>query len=312
MTGTTGTTNDGFNSGSTQYLDTGIHLQVTPRVNPGGLVYLEVGQSVSKPGAKSDADISGNVPIEQRQLTTEIAVQSGQTVLLGGLIQDTTQDSENGIPGLSRIPILGRLFGSTTRSNQRTELFRPHHPRVITSTEKPAPSPTSTSAASKACVRCATCAAPKPVCRRTSNESPDPRPRPLALTVLAGCATAPSGGSSAGKGAHGTWRSAPCSVGSCSSRTRPKRPMPISRQGFRATKSQADYARENNNRPVQWKSVQFLDKDCREDSCTGAPEMDYTPADPGCAQSERDLAFWRRSGSRFREGGTPRASLARP
>ena len=135
-TGTTGTTNYGFNSGSTQYLDTGIHLQVTPRVNPGGLVYLEVGQSVSKPGAKSDADISGNVPIEQRQLTTEIAVQSGQTVLLGGLIQDTTQDSENGIPGLSRIPILGRLFGSTTRSNQRTELLVLITPRVITSTEE--------------------------------------------------------------------------------------------------------------------------------------------------------------------------------
>ena len=76
------------------------------------------------------------VPIEQRQLTTEIAVQSGQTVLLGGLIQDTTQDSENGIPGLSRIPILGRLFGSTTRSNQRTELLVLITPRVITSTEE--------------------------------------------------------------------------------------------------------------------------------------------------------------------------------
>ena len=74
--------------------------------------------------------------IEQRQLTTEIAVQSGQTVLLGGLIQDTTQDSENGIPGLSRIPILGRLFGSTTRSNQRTELLVLITPRVITSTEE--------------------------------------------------------------------------------------------------------------------------------------------------------------------------------
>jgi general secretion pathway protein D len=135
-TSTTGTTGVGYNSGSTQYLDTGIHLQVTPRVNPGGLVYMEVGQSVSKPGAKADADLSGNVPIEQRQLTTEIAVQSGQTILLGGLIQDTTQDTESGVPGLSRIPILGKLFGSTTRSNQRTELLILITPRVITSTDE--------------------------------------------------------------------------------------------------------------------------------------------------------------------------------
>ena len=133
---TTNGTGVGYNSGSTQYLDTGIHLQVTPRVNPGGLVYMEVGQSVSKPGAKADADLSGNVPIEQRQLTTEIAVQSGQTILLGGLIQDTTQDTQSGVPGLSRIPILGKLFGSTTRSNQRTELLILITPRVITSTDE--------------------------------------------------------------------------------------------------------------------------------------------------------------------------------
>ena len=135
-TNTTTNSSVGYNSGSTQYLDTGIHLQVTPRVNPGGLVYMEVGQSVSKPGAKADADLSGNVPIEQRQLTTEIAVQSGQTILLGGLIQDTTQDTESGVPGLSRIPILGKLFGSTTRSNQRTELLILITPRVITSTDE--------------------------------------------------------------------------------------------------------------------------------------------------------------------------------
>jgi general secretion pathway protein D len=131
-----GTNTLGYNSGSTQYLDTGIHLQVTPRVNPGGLVYMEVGQSVSKPGAKADADLSGNVPIEQRTLTTEIAVQSGQTILLGGLIQDTTQDTENGVPGLSRIPILGKLFGSTSHTNQRTELLILITPRVITSTDE--------------------------------------------------------------------------------------------------------------------------------------------------------------------------------
>ncbi len=125
-----------FNTGSVQYRDTGIQLQVTPRVNPGGLVYLEVAQEVSKPGAKTEADLSGNRPIERRTLSTEIAVQSGQTILLGGLIQDTNSESKGGVPGLSRIPILGRLFGTTSHSNERTELLILITPRVVTNSEE--------------------------------------------------------------------------------------------------------------------------------------------------------------------------------
>ncbi len=112
------TTNQGI--GQTTYLDTGVILQVKPRVNPGGLVYMDVSQEVSKPGVVS---ANGNREINKRTLDTSIAVQSGQTILLGGLISEDDQDSDDGVPGLSRVPVLGKLFGSTSRSHQRTELI---------------------------------------------------------------------------------------------------------------------------------------------------------------------------------------------
>lgn len=123
--------NGGVNTlGQVEYKDTGVILQVRPRVNPGGLVYLSLDQVVSKPGL---ADKFGNFPIDKRELNTQIAVQSGQTVLLGGLIQQDEGKTDTGIPGLNRIPILGRLFGSTSRHRNRTELIVLITPRVITS-----------------------------------------------------------------------------------------------------------------------------------------------------------------------------------
>jgi general secretion pathway protein D len=115
--------------GQVQYINTGVILDVRPRVNPGGLVYLNISQVVSKPGL---ADGSGNVPISQREVATRVAVQSGQTVLLGGLIQQDEMQSDTGIPGLNRIPVVGRLFGTTNRNRNRTELLVLITPRVIT------------------------------------------------------------------------------------------------------------------------------------------------------------------------------------
>ena len=123
-----GTSAYGGTTGSVQYLNTGVVLDVKPRVNPGGLVYLEVQQEVSNPEA---APAGTNPPIDQRQLSTEVAVQSGHTVLLGGLIRDLGTVSDTGLPWLTSIPVLGRLFGNTTRSNQRTELIVLITPQVI-------------------------------------------------------------------------------------------------------------------------------------------------------------------------------------
>ncbi len=126
-----GSTGSNFNQSSVQFRDTGIILSVVPRVNPGGLVFMELSQEVSKPGPDSAAGASGNVPISKRTIDTQIAVQSGETVLLGGLISEDNTSGRRGVPGVSSIPILGHLFGRTTRSTSRTELVVLITPRVI-------------------------------------------------------------------------------------------------------------------------------------------------------------------------------------
>ena len=130
------TVNTGLATGTVstaQYIPTGVILGVQPRVNPGGLVYMNVMQQVSQAAA---AAAGVNPTISQRALSTQVAVQSGQTVLLGGLIQQLDQTTDTGIPGLNQIPILGRLFGSTNRSKTRTELIVLITPRVITNSEE--------------------------------------------------------------------------------------------------------------------------------------------------------------------------------
>jgi general secretion pathway protein D len=119
----------GLNQSFVQFRDTGITLNVTPRVNPGGLVYLEIKQEQSTPGASPDA--TGNVPVDRRIVETEIAVQSGQTVLLAGLIRDTDNQGHSGVPGLMKVPLLGRLFGTSNRDTLRQELLVMIKPTVI-------------------------------------------------------------------------------------------------------------------------------------------------------------------------------------
>lgn len=120
----------GINQSYVQFRDTGITLTVTPRVNPGGLVFMEIDQQDSTPGAAADA-VSGNVPVDQRKIQTEVAVQSGQTVLLGGLIKQTDSKSSSGAPGLHRIPIIGGLFGGKNYESNRQELLVMITPVVI-------------------------------------------------------------------------------------------------------------------------------------------------------------------------------------
>ncbi len=134
---TTGTSTNGeiTNSGIGQvsYISTGVTLDVKPRVNPGGLVYMDITQEVSAPGTPAPGSV--NPPISQRQLQTQIAVQSGQTVLLGGLISENDISSDSGVPGLSSIPLLGKLFGNTDKNRTRTEIIVLITPQVITNSE---------------------------------------------------------------------------------------------------------------------------------------------------------------------------------
>jgi general secretion pathway protein D len=129
-----GTTDTATTVGQVQYIPTGIILDVQPRVNPGGLVYLNIDQQVSQ--TTGAANSQGNFTIQQRQIATQLGVQNGQTVLLGGLIQQQNTDTGEGVPWLSDIPILGKLFGSTGKSKTRTELIVLITPRVITNSDE--------------------------------------------------------------------------------------------------------------------------------------------------------------------------------
>jgi general secretion pathway protein D len=127
-----GTTNPGsglINQQFTQYRDTGVTLSVTPRVNAGGLVYMEIEQEQSTPGNTPAG--GGNPPINRKLISTEVAIQSGQTVMLGGLIQQVEDQSSSGVPGLKNIPVLGRLLGGSSKSTDRTETIVLITPTVI-------------------------------------------------------------------------------------------------------------------------------------------------------------------------------------
>jgi len=115
---------------TSQYIDTGVLLQVTPHINAGGLVTLDVQAEVSDPGTLS-TDCSQAPPINTRSVQTIVNVQSGQTMVMGGLIGETTGNSSKGLPLLSRIPIIGGLFGDQSLTKNRTELVMFITPRVV-------------------------------------------------------------------------------------------------------------------------------------------------------------------------------------
>jgi general secretion pathway protein D len=116
---------------SVEYVQTGVILDVTPRINPGGLVYMDIQQQVSNADTSSVTTAQPNPSISTRSVSTQVAVQSGQTVLLGGLIKQDSAESTSSVPGLGSIPGLRWLFGSTSKSKDRTELIVLITPRVV-------------------------------------------------------------------------------------------------------------------------------------------------------------------------------------
>lgn len=117
--------------------NTGVILNVTPRINAGGWVTLAVQQEVSSPGAPPTAGIQ-SPSINIRSVSTQVTIKNGQTIAIGGIISDTNGVSRNGLPILSRIPGLGMLFGNTTRKKNRTELIALITPHVIEDIEQAA------------------------------------------------------------------------------------------------------------------------------------------------------------------------------
>ena len=116
---------------SVQYLDTGVILSVTPHINAGGLVNMDINQEVSNALNTGTSTSQQNSPtISKRSTKTVVTVQSGETMVLGGLIAENSSAGSSGLPFLSSIPILGGLFGTQSRSNTKTELIVLITPRV--------------------------------------------------------------------------------------------------------------------------------------------------------------------------------------
>jgi general secretion pathway protein D len=113
----------------TNVRDVGVILSVTPRVSPDNSVQLDITQEVS--AARAVATSAGNDPvIAQRSITSQIRVQSGASVLLGGLIQERTETTENGVPVIRRIPVIGNAFNRKKDTQTRSELLVMITPRV--------------------------------------------------------------------------------------------------------------------------------------------------------------------------------------
>ena len=113
-----------------KYRNTGILLTVSPRVNSGGMVTMDISQEVSSVVNNTSSQIDAPT-IQQRQLNSTVSIRDGQTVVLGGLIRDESSTRDAGVPLLKNIPGFGKLFSSTSNVSKRTELVVLITPRVI-------------------------------------------------------------------------------------------------------------------------------------------------------------------------------------
>lgn len=114
-----------------QYRDIGVILKVKPQVNESGLVSLEVNQEVSTYDTVTLGVADKTIILNKAEASTSLVVQDGQTIVIGGLIREERSQSRSGVPFLSKIPILGYLFGTTSDDASRQEIIILLTPRVI-------------------------------------------------------------------------------------------------------------------------------------------------------------------------------------
>jgi len=119
---------------SVQYKNTGIILNVTPYVNSRGILTLDISQTVSEVSTDTTSSISSPT-ILNRSIQTKVALKSGETVMLGGLIKDSKNKNVAKVPLLGDIPLFGALFNSTGHNRDKTELFITVKPTIINNTE---------------------------------------------------------------------------------------------------------------------------------------------------------------------------------
>jgi general secretion pathway protein D len=116
---------------SINYQQTGVVIEITPRVNSGGLVTLDVMQNVSDVARGITTQGINSPTFQERSVVSRVVVQDGQTIGLAGLIRDNVNTGNQGIPWLKDIPLLGALAGQQNNTRQRTELLIMITPRVM-------------------------------------------------------------------------------------------------------------------------------------------------------------------------------------
>jgi len=119
-----------------QNRQTGVTLNITARVNPSGIVTLVINQDVSAPQAPAASAAIQSPSFSRRNVQTQVTVHDGDTIAIGGIINESDTYSTNGVPVLNRIPVLGGLFGNRSYSKERTELVVFMTPRVIYDTHE--------------------------------------------------------------------------------------------------------------------------------------------------------------------------------
>jgi general secretion pathway protein D len=116
---------------SIDYHSTGVIMQVTPRVNSDGLITLDIAQEVSDVAPPAQNSVVGSPTFDDRIVKTSFAVQDGQTIGVAGLIKDTDQEENSGIPWLKDIPVLSTLASTQNNTRTRTELLVLITPHVV-------------------------------------------------------------------------------------------------------------------------------------------------------------------------------------
>ncbi|MCB1648376.1 MAG: type II secretion system secretin GspD [Pseudomonadales bacterium] len=114
---------------SIQYRPTGIELYITPRINNDGVVNLTIRQVLSS--IQESTGVANNPIFENQEISTTVVVRDGENVVLGGLIQNADTNTNSGVPGLNRVPVLGSLFSYRQDTTERKELFIVLRPEIV-------------------------------------------------------------------------------------------------------------------------------------------------------------------------------------
>ena len=113
-----------------EYKDVGVTLKVTPLINNKGWIKMGLYQEVSRidPNVEFDTE----TPItRKRTAETTVAVKDGQTVVIAGLMENKKSDNKTQVPGLGNVPLLGRLFQTTSQEERKTNLMVFITPRIV-------------------------------------------------------------------------------------------------------------------------------------------------------------------------------------